>query len=117
MKMLEQRLDEIESRHKLVQGFSKEVMSETQAILDDPQIDDPGLVDMTHLPFITIDYHSSKDLDQALQIEREPDGFLVRYALADAGFYIREGTALFEEALARGASYYLPKEQIGRAHV
>ena len=57
---------------------------------------------------VTIDGATSRDLDQAVQVEREGAGFLLRYALADAAYYVRPGTALFEEAVKRGASYYLP---------
>lgn len=40
--------------------------------------------------------------------EREPGAFRVHYALADASHYVQPGSALFEEALARGVSYYVP---------
>jgi ribonuclease R len=41
-------------------------------------------------------------------IEREGSGYRIDYALADASHYVRPGSALFAEALERGASYYLP---------
>ncbi len=94
--------------HGLDPSFPPEVERETAAWLDRPGLDDPALVDLTHLPFVTIDNEGSRDLDQALHLEREGDGHRVRYALADAAYYVRPGTALFAEALARGASYYLP---------
>src|SRR4029078_8753543 len=62
----------------------------------------------TGLPFVTIDGPSSKDLDQAIHVAREGDGYVVRYALADAACFVRPGTAVFAEALARGASFYFP---------
>jgi ribonuclease R len=71
-------------------------------------IDDPSLQDLTDLPFITIDNRDSRDLDQALYISRDGDGYLLYYALADASYYVRPGSALFAEALSRGASFYLP---------
>ena len=69
---------------------------------------DPALTDWTHLPFVTIDGPTSRDLDQALCIERDGNDFVVRYALADAAYFVPEGSALFEEALVRGASVYFP---------
>ncbi len=88
--------------------YPPDVMAEAAARVEDPGLDDPTLVDLCHLPWVTIDPAGSRDLDQALVIERDGDGFLVRYALADASWYVRPGSALFAEALARGASSYLP---------
>jgi ribonuclease R len=96
---IEQRADPV---------FSEEVEREVEAILAAPGLDDPALVDLSQVPFITIDNPGSKDLDQALHIEREGAGYCVRYALADAAYYVRTGSALFAEALARGASFYFP---------
>ncbi len=88
---------------------SSESLAETRHWLANPGIEDPALVDWTHLPFITIDNPDSRDLDQALLIERHEDtGYRVRYALADAAYYVRPGSALFNEALDRGTTYYTP---------
>ncbi len=73
-----------------------------------PGIDDPALVDRTDLPFVTIDEVHSKDLDQALVVEQLEEGWRAWYAVADAAHFVRKGSALFAEALARGATYYLP---------
>ena len=102
------RLYRIAAQQGVRLGFSEQVIAEVEAAVAAPGLDDPTLENLRHLPFITIDYEESRDLDQALHIERGDDGFVVRYALADAAYYIRPGTALFSEALQRGASYYLP---------
>jgi len=83
-------------------------LAEASALVGAPGIDDPALVDLSALPLVTIDEVSSKDLDQAVCIEASGDGFVVWYALADASWFIRPGMALYEAALARGSSYYLP---------
>lgn len=67
-----------------------------------------ALEDETHIPYVTIDNADSRDLDQALHIEQRADGFTVRYALADAAFFVRPGSALWQEALWRATSYYFP---------
>jgi ribonuclease R len=83
--------------------------AEARALAASPGLDAEGLVDLEHLPFVTIDNDDSRDLDQALFIEAESGGgHVVWYALADAAWYVRPGSALFAEALRRGASYYLP---------
>lgn len=88
--------------------YPPEVLEETRALTADSGTADPALVDRRDLPWVTIDNDDSRDLDQALAIERDGDGFRVWYALADASWFVRPGTALHAEALARGSSYYLP---------
>jgi len=74
-----------------------------------PGLDDTGLKQWQDQPFVTIDNPDSRDLDQALLIERgNNNDFRVRYALADAAFYVPKGSALFNEAMKRGVTYYTP---------
>lgn len=82
--------------------------AEAEAWRADPGIQDARLVDLTHLPFCTIDNPDSRDLDQALYVSRAREGHEVWYALADASFYVRPGSALMQEALRRGATFYMP---------
>ncbi len=90
--------------------YPPEVEEEVEGLLAAPGIDDPRLTDMTGLPFVTIDNEDSKDLDQALLIQRGEggNGYIVRDALADASHFVKPGMALFDEALRRGVSCYLP---------
>jgi len=88
--------------------FSDQVMKEVEMIITDPGIDDPLLYDYTSLPFVTIDNDGSKDLDQAVYVEKTEDDFIIYYAIADASNYIKPGSSLFKESIRRGASYYLP---------
>src|SRR4051812_27685067 len=60
------------------------------------------------VPFITIDPPGSRDLDQALHIERRGDGHRVRYAIADVGAFVARGGALDAETHARGLTVYAP---------
>lgn len=69
---------------------------------------EPPLEDFTGLPFVTIDGPTSRDLDQALFVSRDGDDLIVRYAIADASYFVKAGSALFAEALKRGTSFYLP---------
>jgi ribonuclease R len=99
----------IAARHRLDPLFPPAVEAEAAALVAEPGIDDARLEDLTALPFVTIDGPGTRDLDQALHLERaEGGGWVVRYALADASHCVRPGTALFAEALSRGASFYLP---------
>lgn len=88
--------------------FPAAVRAEVAAIDLAAAVADPSLLDLLDVPFVTIDAATSKDLDQALFVTRSPEGFHVDYALADAAYFVPKGSALFREALARGASVYLP---------
>ncbi|MFI3137821.1 MAG: RNB domain-containing ribonuclease [Methylococcaceae bacterium] len=94
--------------YKLDPFFSAEVLSEVAAILDNTGIDETGLLDYTDKPFCTIDGVDTRDLDQALFIDKTANGLTVYYAIADVAHYVKPDSALFTEALKRGASYYLP---------
>jgi ribonuclease R len=98
----------IAARAGLRMGTSEAVKAAAEAAVRAPGTDDPGLVDLRALPFVTIDHERSRDLDQALYIERRGDAYAVYYALADAAHVVRPGGALFAEAVRRGASFYLP---------
>lgn len=67
-----------------------------------------GHVDRTDVPFVTLDPASATDLDQAFAIERAGDDVLLRYAIADVGYFVRPGDALDREAWSRGVTVYLP---------
>ncbi len=83
-------------------------LAEAAAAASNPDLDEPDLTNLTSVPFVTVDPVESRDLDQALYLERDGSETILRYALADAARVVRPSTALFAEALARGASFYLP---------
>lgn len=89
-------------------AFPDAVIDEVERVVRAPRLDDPALADLEALAFVTIDSAGARDLDQAVHVERTSDGWIVRYAIADAGSYVPRGSALWDEALRRGASYYLP---------
>ncbi len=88
--------------------FSDEIIKEVENIIENPGIDDPDLADYTSIPFVTIDNDDSKDLDQAVYVDKKESGYMIYYAIADASFYVKPGSPLFRESVRRGASYYLP---------
>ena len=58
--------------------------------------------DETGVAFLTIDPPGSMDLDQAVHIERDGDGYRVRYAIADVPAFVTPGGAVDVEARRRG---------------
>jgi VacB/RNase II family 3'-5' exoribonuclease len=63
-------------------------------------------LDRTDIPFVTIDPESSMDLDQALHLERDGDGYVVHYAIADVAAFVSPGDPVDVEANQRGETLY-----------
>ena len=74
-------------------------------LLDDT---DTGREDLRHLPLVTIDAASSRDLDDALCAEANESGWQLTVAVADPTALIKAGSALENEACRRATSVYLP---------
>ncbi|MBV0895056.1 RNB domain-containing ribonuclease [Microbacterium sp. NC79] len=66
------------------------------------------VADATNIAFVTIDPDGSKDLDQALFIEKTDAGYRVYYAIADLPAVVRPGGAIDREARERGQTMYAP---------
>lgn len=66
-------------------------------------------VDLTELPFVTIDGEDAKDFDDAVYCIAHPEGTYTLYvAIADVSHYVRPGSELDTEAKNRGNSVYFP---------
>lgn len=80
-----------------------------EAAGDMPQED---RVDLTDIPFVTLDPASSTDLDQAMHLEQTDGGFRVRYAIADVPAFVELDGPVDAEARRRGRTVYLPDRRI-----
>jgi exoribonuclease R len=70
-------------------------------------------VDRTDRGFLTLDPVSSTDLDQAFAVEAAGDDVILHYAIADVGWFVREGDPIDREAWRRGVTIYLPDGRAG----
>ncbi|KGY07601.1 exoribonuclease II [Vibrio sinaloensis] len=78
-------------------------------------IDDEDLerLDMTHIPFVTIDGESTKDMDDALYAKKTETGdFELTIAIADPTAYITPDSEMDKVARERGFTIYLPGRNI-----
>ena len=62
--------------------------------------------DLTDLEFVTIDPAGAMDLDQAMHLEADGDGYVVHYAIADVMAFVEPGDPVDVEAHGRGESLY-----------
>lgn len=90
-------------------SFPPEVLAEAeQGATRSQWRSQPEREELRDLPFVTIDPPGSRDLDQALYLERNGDGLRVRYAIADVAQFVDRGGSVEGEAWLRGVTYYSP---------
>ncbi len=95
-------------QYNIFPEFSMEVIQEAMDIADEvPDEDKVGRFDMRDFLTVTIDGADAKDLDDAITIERTESGYSLGVHIADVSHYVKEETALDDEAYLRGTSVYL----------
>ena len=100
--------------HEIPSVFGREALAEAQAALPATLA---GREDWRQVPLVTIDPIDAKDHDDAVFARPDPDpnnrgGFIIDVAIADVAHYVRPGSALDREALARGNSVYFPDQVV-----
>ncbi|MGH3370505.1 MAG: RNB domain-containing ribonuclease, partial [Nocardioidaceae bacterium] len=83
--------------------FPAEVQAAAERAAANPRLPE---LDRTDLPLVTIDPPDALDLDQAMHIARDGDGYVVHYAIADVAAFVTPGDPVDEEANRRGETLY-----------
>lgn len=104
-RLLGEGLAAIRKQYAIPAEFPPEVLAEAERSKDRAPNEH---ADWTDRPFVTLDPASSTDLDQAFMIELAGGDLVLRYALADIGWFVPPGGAMEAEAWSRGLTTYLP---------
>ncbi len=96
------------------EDFPDAVLDAASRFPADPRPEDwAGREDLRERTVITIDGESARDFDDAVSIERLPDGvFRLGVHIADVSHYVKEGDPLDLEAFRRGTSVYYPERAV-----
>ncbi len=99
------RFEAIRTELSVPDEFPAAVLAEAERAAASPTLPER---DETDVPFLTIDPPGSMDLDQAMHLERDGDGYRVRYAIADVPAFVVAGGAVDAETRRRGETIYAP---------
>ena len=106
---LEAALSALRTELELPGAYPDDAVADAKAAVESLQL---PAYDLTAVEFVTIDPASSTDLDQALFIERDGDGYHVLYAIADVPAFVSPGGPLDAETRRRGQTFYAPDGRI-----
>lgn len=93
----------------IVEEFPPEVQEQAAALAASDGIHPKELqkrMDLRDEPVFTIDSADSKDLDDAISLRRQPEGWELGVHIADVSYYVTHETPLDKEAFVRGTSVY-----------
>jgi len=95
--------------HGLPTRFPEPVVAESELFPEEVLEEDLlGRRDFRDRRIVTIDGETARDFDDAVEVERRPDGFRLGVHIADVSHYVTEGSILDDEARSRGTSVYFP---------
>jgi exoribonuclease R len=106
---IEAAFTELRRQLKVTLDFPADVLAEAEHAAQEPRLPEK---DETALPFVTLDPLGSMDLDQAFHIERDGDGYRVRYAIADVAAFVQPDGPMDVEAHDRGETLYAPDQNV-----
>ena len=98
------------AKYGLPDAFPPEVEAEAEGVPREVgPADLAGRTDFRPWATVTVDPETARDHDDAISLDRLPNGhWRLAVHIADVAHYVREGSALDQEAYLRGTSVYFP---------
>jgi ribonuclease R len=101
-------------KHHLPHQFPPAVIEQAQnvpLVIGQPELQ--GRRDFRDLPIVTIDGETARDFDDAVYVERLPNGnYTLQVHIADVSHYVLPDSAIDREARLRGTSVYFPDRAV-----
>lgn len=99
----------IAAKYEIDDEFSKEVYAELENMPSEVSPDEiKDRIDLRNKMIFTIDGDDTKDIDDAISVEKLDNGnYKLGVHIADVSYYVKENSALDISAMERGTSVYL----------
>ena len=109
---LANKREELFEEFEIRDGFPPEVLAEAEERAADPEGDIEDELeerrDLRELTTWTTDPADAQDFDDAVSVRKTDEGYRLWVHIADVTHYVSPETAMWEEALERGNTVYLP---------
>jgi len=100
--------EEFEIRDEFPNEVLREAEARTEGVYDEIEAEISERKDLRDLTTWTTDPIDAQDFDDAISIEREEDAYRLWVHIADVTHYVTPDTAMWEEAVQRANTVYLP---------
>ena len=100
--------------HHIPHQFPDDVLEQARTIPGPiPEDEIAKRRDFREYDIVTIDGETARDFDDAVWVERLPNGhWALHVHIADVSYYVRPGSPIDREALLRGTSVYFPDSAV-----
>ncbi len=101
-------IDVLIRKYNLPTSYPEEVIKEAKSLKINLEKELKRRRDLREQVCFTIDPERAKDFDDAVAIEKTPEGYRLWVHIADVSYFVKENSAINKEAFKRGFTFYLP---------
>jgi len=96
-------------RTRFPSEFSEKALAQAEEIVKQGLREEGNRIDLTHLETFTVDAEETQDFDDAISVVKKGDTWEVYVHIAEVAGFVSPGTPLWNEALERASTLYLPE--------